>query len=92
MATKVEILELTRQDTGYTREVVRDVVDSFLNNIQEMLTFGEIVSLYEFGTFKLVHVKEQKKIFMGEEITIPEHSRVSFKVHPTFREKVWDIL
>lgn len=65
----------------YNKKVVRDVVETFIETIREVLFRGDFVSLAKLGTFKTKQRKERNMVnpITRQPMVVPE------KVVPIFR-------
>lgn len=91
MACTAEIVDLTRQEVDFSREQVNAIVTAFLQVLSDVLATGEDVKLQGLGYFHLIPVKEQTRVLLGEEKTIPAHTRVTFHPYNQLRDRIWDV-
>ena len=63
-------------------------IDGLIRIAKEKLAEGEEVSIRGFGTLSVVHREERKgrNPQTGEEVTIPAHRTVTFKISKEFKE------
>lgn len=79
---KFELVQAIAKKTGYTQEVVNNVIDAMQPIIVEAtVENGEEVNLPELGKFKRQVFKARKgrNPLTGESLDIPESHTVSFK-------------
>jgi len=80
--TKTELVKAIATTTGKTQKDVAEFVDAFTGAVTDSLAKGEDVALVGFGSFKVSEVAERtaRNPQTGENIVVPKHNRVSFKV------------
>lgn len=78
---KQELCQNVAKTTGVTNDVVKTVVDEFMNEISAALQANKPVYLRGFGTFHntLRKAKTARNIIKGTTIAVPAHYRPSFK-------------
>ena len=88
---KEDIMTKVAKDTMISRGAVEDVINSFLNNIEEALINNDRVVIRGFGTFKTVERKEKvgRNIKAGIPIKIPAHIAPVFEVSDSLKQKVY---
>jgi integration host factor subunit beta len=90
--TKKELVHRIAEDTGYTKVVVKDVIQRFLDEIIGELTRGNRLEFREFGVFE---IKERARRAAQnprtlERVEVPAKRVVRFKVGRLMRERVCD--
>lgn len=88
--TRDDILKAVSNDTMYSRGVVEDVMESFLNVVENCLVNGEKAVIQGFGTFRTVERKARigRNIKEGTPIHIPAHIAPDFKPSETLKKRV----
>jgi len=78
--TLQDIIDQVAEQTEATKKLSEDFLREFFNIIEEALAEEDTVKIKGLGTFKLLLVEERKSVNVqtGEEITIPQHNKVSF--------------
>ncbi len=79
--TKREIARRISGKTGVPQEIVRDVMQAFLDEIIRELTEGERLEFRDFGVFEAVvrGPRKARNPRTGEPVQIPEKRVVNFK-------------
>ena len=75
-----ELIDLVSQSNGTTKKTSESFVKEFFAAIEQALEDGETVKIRRFGVFKVSKVEARKSVHVGtgEEIEIPEHSKITF--------------
>lgn len=78
---KKNFVEEIAEETGLSKSVVKMIVEKFIDKLRESLLKNERIELRNFGVFKLKKVKPKKarNLKTGEEISVPERWKVTFK-------------
>jgi integration host factor subunit beta len=90
--TKKELVNRIADSTGHTKVVVKEVLQSFLDEIIQELSIGSRLEFREFGVFE---VKERKARRAQnprtlEKVEVPAKRVVKFKVGRLMRQRVCD--
>ena len=90
---KQDIVNSISSQTGIERKIVKDIVESFMQEIKNEMTSGRNVYLRGFGTFNITKRKEKiaRKNFRdsgGTSIVIPSHYAPTFKPSKIFKNKI----
>jgi integration host factor subunit beta len=90
--TKKELVNRIADSTGHTKVVVKEVLQSFLDEIILELSLGNRLEFREFGVFE---VKERKARRAQnprtlEKVDVPAKRVVKFKVGRMMRQRVCD--
>ena len=90
--TKKELVNRIAERTGHTKVVVKDVLQTFLEEIIDELALGHRLEFREFGVFE---VKERRARRAQnprtlEKVEVPAKRVVKFKVGRTMRQRVCD--
>lgn len=90
--TKKELVGRIAETTGHTKVVVKEILQTFLDEIIDELALGNRLEFREFGVFE---VKERKARRAQnprtlEKVDVPAKRVVKFKVGRMMREKVCD--
>ena len=88
--TKAEIVNEIANKSGVDKVTVLRVVESFMDEVKSSLASDENVYLRGFGSFVVKQRAEKvaRNISRNTTITIPAHSKPSFKPAKTFVEAV----
>ena len=88
--TKADIIKEIQERTNLNRNVIKIVVDNFMDVVKDNMVRGENIYLRGFGTFLLKERKEKKAriITRNETIIIPPHYKPFFKPAPKFAKAV----
>lgn len=84
---KGELIESIARTTGESRRVVGDVVDAFVDAVQQQVRNGEKVTLPGFGTFERRHraARAGRNPQTGEEIQVAAANVPAFKPGAGFK-------
>ena len=90
--TKKELVNRIADSTGHTKVVVKEILQSFLDEIIDELSLGNRLEFREFGVFE---VKERKARRAQnprtlEKVEVPAKRVVKFKVGRLMRQRVCD--
>jgi DNA-binding protein HU-beta len=87
---KATLVTRIAQETGLTKRVSRQVIDTMLNIISDELQAGEKVVLTRFGTFQMRTRRARRGVNpqTGKEMTIPEMQTPGFSPSNSLREHV----
>lgn len=87
---KRELIEEVAKQTGQSRRVVRDVIETTLESIERSVKKGERVSLPGFGTFERRQrsARTARNPRTGEEINVSAKKVPAFRPGSTFKETV----
>ena len=87
---KSELIESIAQKTGESKKAVTNVVDGFINQIQDEVRQGKKVSLPGFGTFsrRARSARTARNPRTGEEIKIDATNVPAFKPGAGFKDRV----
>ena len=90
--TKKELVNRIAERTGHTKVVVKEILQSFLDEMIQELALGNRLEFREFGVFE---VKERKARRAQnprtlEKVEVPAKRVVKFKVGRTMRQRVCD--
>ena len=88
--TKANLVSKIAEKTGVEKIVALAVVESFMNEVKDIIAENESVFLRGFGTFKPKKraKKTGRNIKKNTTIIIPEHYIPAFKPAKVFLEKV----
>jgi len=87
---KAELVEEIARQTGLTKKVCREAVDSIISTITDSLSKREKVTLVGFGSFKIMTRKSRRgrNPQTGEEIQIPAKEVPKFEAGKKLKEAV----
>jgi integration host factor subunit alpha len=90
--TRADLVDLTCERTGVSREESRKVVETILQIIEDRLQTGEKVKISGFGTFtvKHKHSRRGRNPKTGVPISIDSRRVVSFKASQLLKARVDD--
>ncbi|HHW59141.1 MAG: HU family DNA-binding protein [Bacteroidales bacterium] len=88
--TKADIIKDIQKKTNLSRDLIKLVIDSFMETVKENMSQGENIYLRGFGSFLLKERKEKKAriISKNETIIVPAHYKPVFKPAPEFLKSV----
>lgn len=88
--SKKDFVEAFAKRTGETKKRAEELVNDFLETVEESLANGDSVQFVGWGAFTVVQRAERKGINpqTKEEMTIPARKAVKFKVGKGLAEKV----
>ncbi|MDD3629448.1 MAG: integration host factor subunit beta [Bacteroidales bacterium] len=88
--TKADIIKEIQERTNLNRDIIKVVVNTFMDVVKDNMSSGENIYLRGFGTFLLKERKEKKAriITRNETIIIPPHYKPFFKPSPEFSKSV----
>jgi nucleoid DNA-binding protein len=88
--TKRELVRRISEETGLGRTAVRQVVQSFLDDIVDELAKGRRIEFRDFGVFDVVHRKARsaRNPRTGESIEVPPKTVVHFRQGRQMKERV----
>ena len=97
--TANEAISLTAKYTGYTQEVVKEIVYGYAHIVSEVMKMGYGVKMPLIGRFYLTQRKEQvgrkfKKPLTGEVVDLPArpaYKKPSFKFTPAFKQDIREL-
>ncbi len=77
---KSELVEEVAEKADTTKKETKEIVDTFLDSIQDALARGEKVVISGFGTFRTTMVKEREVVVPGtnERVTVEPHRAARF--------------
>ena len=88
--TKTELIERVARDMNITKTDAKECVACVFGTIEEALTSGESVNIYQFGSFNIVDKAERNghNPSTGEKLVIPAHKVVKFKPSQYIKDAV----
>ena len=88
--TKQQMFELVSKKAHLTKKAARESVETFIEEVKKALAKGEKVVLSGFGTFKVVHVKDNPVIIPGtkERKVVKGHRAARFTPGKTLKKAV----
>jgi integration host factor subunit alpha len=88
--TKAELAELLFEQVGLNKREAKDMVETFFNEISNVLEHGEAVKLSGFGNFLLRDKSERpgRNPKTGEEVLISARRVVTFQASAKLKEMV----
>lgn len=90
IATKKDLVEAFKDETGLTKKASSEMIDTFMKVLRKLIVEKDEVRLIGNFRMKKIFVEERKGINPqnGEEITIPAYTKVQVKVGKLFKEVV----
>ena len=90
--TKKELVNRIAERTGQTKVVVKDIIQSFLDEIITELSHGNRLEFREFGVFEVREraARRAQNPRTLEKVFVPAKRVVKFKVGRLMRERVCD--
>lgn len=87
---KEDMIARVARDTGYSRQVVSNILESTLNNITFALSNGDKVQFSGFGTFEPKNraARTGRNPHTGEAVPIPARVMPTFTAGKTLKEYV----
>jgi DNA-binding protein HU-beta len=87
---KLDLIRLISKDVDIHQYKVEQVIDSFLENIQNALTDGDFVKIIGFGKFEIEEKSARKGVNpkTREEIIIPRKKAPKFSFSQEIKNKV----
>jgi len=87
---KTELIATVAEKLGLTKKAANEVVDAFLNSIEEALVKGETVVFLGFGTFSTAKTKARIARVPGTNRTVEvaASTAVKFKVGKALKDSV----
>ena len=87
---KQELLKQVAEETGLSVKKVGEVYDTIIDMVKEMLKGGESVRLGHVGILKPVNraARKARNPQTGEEIDVPAHKSVKFKISSKFKDEI----
>jgi len=88
--TKKELVNRIAERTGQTKVVVKDIIQSFLDEIIHELSEGKRLEFREFGVFEVKEraARRAQNPRTLEKVSVPAKRVVKFKVGRMMRERV----
>ncbi|SRR5690554_2081456 len=88
--SKADLVNKVAGQSDHSKQVVKSIIDSALNEIIGSLESGSKVQLTGFGTFEIRKRKERSGVKPGttEKITIPASNYPAFKPGKGLKERV----
>ena len=90
--TKKELVNRIADRTGQTKVVVKDILQTFLDEIIDELALGNRLEFREFGVFEVREraARRAQNPRTLEKVSVPAKRVVKFKVGRLMRERVCD--
>ena len=85
-----ELVKMVRQDTGLSQYVVEQVMNSTFNNIRQILTHGDSITVANFGKW-YTKVHNRKRAFLGHKkqaYMIASTRRPLFRASSTLKNEI----
>ncbi len=90
--TKAEIVEKLHGNLDLNRDDVRQILDSFFDEIKKALKENQVIELRGFGTFEVKVRKGKEKARnpkTGDIVSVDEHGVAVFRPGKELKEMVW---
>ncbi len=90
--TKKELVNRIAERTGHTKVVVKEILQTFLDEIIDELALGNRLEFREFGVFEVKdrRARRAQNPRTLEKVAVPAKRVVKFKVGRTMRQRVCD--
>jgi len=87
---KAKLVEEVSDETGLTKENIRNIIDATTKTIKNALSKGERVTLVDFGTFQVIKKKARRgrNPQTGKKLQIPAKKVPKFVPGKGLREKI----
>ncbi|WP_196159354.1 HU family DNA-binding protein [Reinekea sp. G2M2-21] len=87
---KTELIKAISNDTGHAISDVRDILNSFVGTLSNVLSPDESIGIQGFGTFKVEHIPERtsRNRRNGEVENYPAKNLVKFNAGKALRDAV----
>jgi DNA-binding protein HU-beta len=87
---KRTLIKKVAEDTGFTQDESRKVINSFIHQINEAVFFGMQVKINEFANFEIKVSPEQIKRNpkTGEQIKVAKHYRCKITPSKTLKDRL----
>ena len=92
--TKADIVDAIYNRLSIERREIREVVDSFIEEVKAALVSDKVIELRGFGTFEVKIRKGREKARnpkTGELLSVHSHGIASFRAGRDLRRDVWNI-
>ena len=92
--TKNDLVDSIYQDTGYERQLVQKVVESFLEQVKDSLSSGCTIELRGFGTFEPRLRKGRSKARnpkTGETLSVEPHYVAVFRAGKELKNNLFSM-
>ncbi len=92
--TKAELVDNIYKNSGYERQTVLSLVDSFMEELKTQMLSGNVVELRGFGTFEPKLRKGRSVAHnpkTGEKCSVPPHYVGSFRPGQELKKGLWEL-
>ena len=81
------LIEELSETTGYTKTVVREVMDAFLDKIHSLENVGDSIVLKGLGKFEVRRRRKKRSKLNGKNVTIGERKALYFEVFKRYSQE-----
>ncbi len=92
--TKSDLVDSVYKSTDVEKQIIQDVIDSFLLHTRESLEAGATIELRGFGTFE-ARLRKGRAVARnpktGEKLSVEPHYVAAFRAGQILKEKLWNL-
>lgn len=88
MKNKEDLVKLVSRDTGYAKDDVRIVLNSFIKIIKRIVSEGNDLNISEFGKFSTDQISQQQYDLNSGLIKNISYKKIRFKISDKFKAEV----
>jgi len=92
--TKGDLIDAVYKSTDVEKQVIQQVVDSFLLHSREALEVGATIELRGFGTFE-ARLRKGRAVARnpktGEKLSVEPHYVAAFRAGQILKDKLWNL-
>ena len=92
--TKSDLVDSVYKSTDVEKQIIQDVIDSFLLHTRESLETGATIELRGFGTFE-ARLRKGRAVARnpktGEKLSVEPHYVAAFRAGQILKEKLWNL-
>jgi nucleoid DNA-binding protein len=88
-----QVIKEAAEEFGLKQTEAKKIVDELIHQIEERVLQNKKVDIPDFGVFSLQKFKEKKASIPGKDdpVVIPEHYKLSFKIHDSLKELIQEL-
>ena len=92
--TKSDLVDAVYKSTDIEKQIIQNVIDSFLLQTREALEQGSTIELRGFGTFE-ARLRKGRSVARnpktGEKLSVEPHYVAAFRAGNLLKEKLWNL-
>ena len=92
--TKSDLVDSVYKSTDVEKQIIQNVIDSFLLHTRESLETGATIELRGFGTFE-ARLRKGRAVARnpktGEKLSVEPHYVAAFRAGQILKEKLWNL-